>query len=306
MSLYKKHRPQTPNELVGNTATVKAVGGLLKTGNFPSAVLFTGPSGCGKTTLARMVAQRGLQCDPSNVYELNSANMTGVDVVRDIARAAETRALVGRGKVWILDEVHMLTKAAQEALLKLLEDGPEGVWFMLCTTNPDKLIAAIKTRCTELKVAAVKAADMLALLKRVVAAEGFTFSDKELDQIVAVADGSPRAALVTLEKAAAVQGADRVDIIGRGDVDPNNFEFYRSLGGKSWPDVTAHLKRYKEEEMDPEAVRRILLGIARAGLANKPDAFAALVIDVFQFPFYDSGEPGLYGAAFKVWSARSK
>ena len=151
--LYKKYRPDGYGDLVGQAPAVKVLRGLLKKG-LPHAMLLTGPSGCGKTTVARIIKNK-LQCQDSDFVELNSASDRGIDVIRGIDGRMRLGGLLGGPRIWLFDECHRLTKDAQEAMLKYLEDTPSHVYFLLATTEPDKLITAIRTRCTEVRFAAI-------------------------------------------------------------------------------------------------------------------------------------------------------
>ena len=149
-SLAVKYRPKRLADFLGNTETVQALRALMEREEMPHTILFTGPSGTGKTTLARIVARR-LQCSEHDLQELNTADFRGIDTIRDVVRNMALCPMSGSCRVWILDEVHQLSKDAQHALLKALEDTPKHVYFLLATTDPAKLLPTIRTRCVTFK-----------------------------------------------------------------------------------------------------------------------------------------------------------
>ena len=305
LSFYHKYRPQKPGDMFGNKTTLKLIGQLLKKG-LPQALLLTGPSGCGKTTIARMIATGGLQCAPTEFNEFNSASFNGIDSIRGVMQRCETLPLFGPVKVFMYDEAHMITRPAQEAMLKMLEDSPPWVYHIIVTTAPDKLSAAIHTRCTEIKVIPLRSPEMMELLQYVCKEEGLKFTKEELTAIVNISDGSPRAALVTLEKVCTLEGVARMEVIGKPANEDGVWQLYDSMRKRDWLKVVSALVSLKEQDSEPESLRWAMLGIARAMLAKGPDAHAARVISVFKFNFYDSKEPGLYGAAFDVWYANNR
>ena len=220
-SLYTKYRPQTFEQVVGQTHVVETLKRAVLEGRTSHAYLFCGPRGTGKTTMARILA-KALMCEKGpgalpdgtcdqcqliaagehpDVIELDAASRTGVDNVREeiISRVnyAPTR---GRCKVYIIDEVHMLTTAAFNALLKTLEEPPEHVVFIMCTTDPQKILATILSRVQRFDFHAIAADEMQAHLAYVCSQEGFTYDDAALELIVRHARGGMRDALTSLEQ----------------------------------------------------------------------------------------------------------
>lgn len=305
MSLYHKYRPTRPNEMFGNKTSLALIGKMLKKG-MPRALLLTGPSGCGKTTIARMIATGGLGCNENEFNEFNSASFNGIDTIRGVMARCDARPLFGDTKVFLYDEAHMISKPAQEAMLKMLEEGPDWVYHIICTTAPEKLCAAIHTRCTEIKVNSLRAAEMTELLQHVCKCEGIKCTKEEFNAIIAVSDGSPRAALVNLEKLSLMEGAMRIDAVGKPESSDGVWQLYDRMRKRDWTHVVEALVALKDQESEPESIRWAMLGIARGQLAKAADVHAARVISTFKFPFYDSKEPGLYEAAFNVWVSNNK
>ena len=234
MSLYQKIRPPDFDQIVGNTVTVKALRGWCR--NAPAdrnhALLFEGPVGCGKTTLARIVAGV-IGADAMSLQEKNAANTRGIDTVREIVNSIAIKAISGKPKVIIFDESHQLTNAAQEGLLKDLEDYPDDVYFIFCTTAPENLTRAIRSRCTRFPVQALVEREIHGLLQTVCARPDVRFdvSNDILKAIAHMSNGLPRNAVVTLEKCMLLDDElDMFDSIVAGtDADPHIFELCKIL-----------------------------------------------------------------------------
>jgi DNA polymerase-3 subunit gamma/tau len=161
--------------------------------------LLIGPSGCGKTTIARII-KRELGCSDFEYSEINAADKRGIDFIREIILDCGFLPLFGRVKLLVLDEVHQLTTEAQNALLKVLEDTPEHVYFVLCTTEPENIIETIKTRCATYRVNPLPHPEIRGLLDWVCKEEKKKVRDELLEAISKVCNGSLRQALVLLDQ----------------------------------------------------------------------------------------------------------
>jgi DNA polymerase III subunit gamma/tau len=198
MSLYNKYRPQSFGEVIGLHQTLAASFLQTKIGNghLPQAILFSGPTGTGKTTLARITAA-GLNChrfDPcgtcdsckailekDNYTLIDAAVDTGVDGMREVLEKLSLPSLILRKKIVIFDEMHRLSKAAQEALLTTVENPPNNVWIFFCTTEPGKVITTLKTRCVNIALELPNRHEILSYLERIAKLEGSSFSKQEID-----------------------------------------------------------------------------------------------------------------------------
>ena len=229
-SLYTKYRPQTFEQVVGQKHVVETLKRAVVEGRTSHAYLFCGPRGTGKTTMARLLA-KALMCEKGpgqlpdgtceqcrliaagehpDVAELDAASRTGVDNVREeILSRVNYAPTLGRCKVYIIDEVHMLTPAAFNALLKTIEEPPEHVVFIMCTTDPQKILATILSRVQRFDFHSIGNDEMQAHLAYVCGEEGFTYDDAALELVVRHARGGMRDALTSLEQ---------LSVFGNGNV----------------------------------------------------------------------------------------
>lgn len=307
--LYKRYRPKTLRELVGQDKAIRSFEKMMAQGQVPHAILLTGPSGVGKTTIARILKTQ-LRCADNDFFERNCADFRGVDDIREMRRHVNLSPLGGRCRLWLIDECHKLTNDAQNALLKLLEDTPTHIYYVLCTTEPQKLIKTIHTRCTLLKLEAIKSEDLLGLCKEIATKEEMKVSKDVLEELVEAAEGSARKALVMLEQVGILDDTkDQLRAISSIAFNKDKtIELARTLlfGNGNWNEIAALLRAVAEE--DAEGIRYCILGYARAILVGKDDkspnpkfaAKAHMVIDLFSRNFYDSKHAGLAAACWEA------
>lgn len=299
MSLYRKYRPQTFDEMIGNESEIDAFRKILEKENRPHTYLFTGPSGCGKTTLARIAASK-LGADELSISEINSADNRGIDTAREIIQQMRYVPAGSGLRIYIIDELHMTSKDWQNAMLKPLEDTPDHVYFFLCTTNPEKLAAAFKNRCTQVAVVAQDNEALYRYMRRIAKKEGLEVPKDIIRDIAENCDGSPRRALVLLEKVSEVDDERAMkDIITIGpEAEKETIELCRALIGKyNWKQVAEILTGLKKE--DPEKVRRAVMGYMNSVLLKKANNQAAMTLECFSEPLYNTGFPGLTLACYQ-------
>lgn len=313
--LYKKHRPQRLADVVGQPEACRGLWNALKAGRLEHTCLFSGPSGTGKTTLIRIL-QRLLKCSDRDYVEINTANFRGIDTVRQIQTQMNLQPMAGSVRIFAIDECHKLSNDAQNAILKMLEDTPEHVYFMLATTDPHKLLKAVLTRCREFKLKAVDEKEIYKVLKAICAKEQFTHvPDRLLIKIAQGSDGSVRKGVVILDAVSKEETEQAmVQQIQITTVDEDlayrlGFELMWPRNG--WNGIAEILRSMKDE--DPEGVRHMVLAFARNQLIGKdgkppnPKNFgrACAVINFFGTHFYDSKQAGLAFACFNVMHTKS-
>jgi DNA polymerase-3 subunit gamma/tau len=197
--LYRKYRPFDWSDLIGQESVVNVLESSIKTGNIAHAYLFAGTRGTGKTTVARIFA-RALEVSDNDVYEIDAASNRGIDDIRDIRDGVHVLPFESKYKVYIIDEVHMLTKEAFNALLKTLEEPPHHVIFILATTETDKIPETVVSRCQVFTFKTPNRESLQILVNKVAKKEGFTLDAGVADLLALLGDGSFRDTLGTLQK----------------------------------------------------------------------------------------------------------
>jgi len=302
MPLHIDYRPKTLDEFIGNDAVKKSLKSIFeREKDRPHSYLFSGPSGCGKTTLGRILANM-LGCSEMDFHEYNMSNMRGIDTVREITQNCHYSGLASRTKIYLLDEVHRQTPDAQNAILKVLEDTPSHVYFILCTTEPEKLIKTILTRCTTYNVKPLTDVQMKKLITWVLNKEKISdFFPSVEKEIISISEGCPRQALVILDQVIDVldeQKALEVVVaisIGEAEV----IDICRGIiSGVSWGDLKEKV-RIVLQNTEPEKVRYAILGYFSAVLLNsKKHDRASEIIDMFSENTYYSGKAGIVNAIY--------
>lgn len=211
-ALYRKYRPSTFGEVRDQDHIVTVLEGAIQKETIPHAILFSGTRGTGKTTLARIFAS-AIGTAEHDLYEIDAASNRGIDDIRELKEAVHTMPYESKFKVYIVDEVHMLTKEAFNALLKTLEEPPAHVIFILATTEEEKLLDTILSRCQVFRFNSPSRAVLQELAIDVSKQEGFTMSPEAADLVALAADGSFRDALGIIQKVILASG----DKIGDAD-----------------------------------------------------------------------------------------
>lgn len=310
--LARKYRPQTFRQLIGQDAMVQTLGNAIKRDRLAHAFLMTGVRGVGKTSTARLIAkalncvgpdgQGGPtidpcgQCEPCraiaegrhiDVIEMDAASHTGVDDVREIIEASRYAAVAARFKIYIIDEVHMLSKNAFNALLKTLEEPPAHVKFLFATTEVNKVPITVLSRCQRFDLRRIPAEKLAEHFAKVCAAEGVTAESEALALIARAAEGSARDGLSILDQAIAHAGlegggvsAEAVrQMLGLSDRGAVRDLFGLLLGGDAGG-ALASLRRQYDHGVDPVSVLRALMemvhGVTLAKVGGADDPAQAL------------------------------
>jgi DNA polymerase III gamma/tau subunit len=199
IALYRKYRPEHFRDVIGQDHIVKAISGALEAGKVAHAYLLSGPRGTGKTTIARIIAT-SLGTSVNDIYEMDAASNRGIDDVREIRESVRTIPFDSKYKIYILDEVHMFTKDAWNALLKTIEEPPKHVIFILATTELEKVPETIISRCQTFTFKKPTDAILAEVVTRVAKQEGYTLEEGGASLIALLAGGAFRDALGTLQK----------------------------------------------------------------------------------------------------------
>jgi len=307
--LARKYRPQTFAELIGQDAMVKTLANAIERGRIAHAFLLTGVRGVGKTSTARLVAkalncvgpdgQGGPTIDPCgvcepcraiaegrhiDVIEMDAASHTGVDDVREIIEAVRYSAVSARYKIYIIDEVHMLSKSAFNALLKTLEEPPAHVKFLFATTEVNKVPVTVLSRCQRFDLRRIPAEKLAEHFSHVARAEGVDVEEEALQAIARAAEGSARDGLSILDQAIAhgegsVTAEQVRDMLGQADRGRIRRLLETLLGGDT-ASTLAQLDEAHSLGIDPGSLLRGLMESLHAVTRAKAGAKADLLQSV--------------------------
>ena len=322
-ALYRKYRPQIFEDVVGQEHIERTIKNAIEQDKVSHAYLFTGPRGTGKTTTARLLAKALLcECGPTSepdgtcddcvmiangehpdVYELDAASRTGVENVREeiIGRVqfAPTR---GRYKIYIIDEVHMLSTAAFNALLKTLEEPPSHVVFILATTDPQKVPETIHSRCQRFDFRRISAESIVSRLGAICVSEDVEFEGEALDLIAHRAEGGMRNALTSLEQLIAFgEGKVTMEVAERllGSIDTNDLaEIVRAIGTRDVASCFRWTAEYVETGADlAQFARDLAEHMRNMYVLSLAGAMLGYTVLSSESP-YEAAEQGVFIKAF--------
>lgn len=299
------YRPKTFNEVIGQKEVVESIKSILQQKEIPHAFLFVGDSGLGKTTMARIIANI-IGGGNNEILEINVANANGVDYFRHLEETAKYAPLIGNNKIYILDEVHQMTKESQNMLLKLLEEPPKHVYFCLCTTEISKLIPTLRNRCNIYTLKPLSNKDIELLLKQVIKDEDLNLSEDILNLLIYKAEGCPRKALVMLNQVRSVDDFESATklLADELDAEADIIDLCRLIIKRpktQWKDI---VKIFEALNLEPETIRITIAGYLAACLKKAGDpSFHAEKLELFLSPLtFGSQKSELIFLIYKSWN----
>jgi DNA polymerase-3 subunit gamma/tau len=291
--LCTAYRPQTFSDVLGQRTVIKGIVSAIKSENRSHCYLFQGESGCGKTTVARIFAM-ALNCekldnngDPccecatcksisSDTYpdfhEIDGGNAGGKDDMGRIQQDLRASPMFGNTKLYLIDEAHRLTSAAQSALFKGTEDMPKGIYIILCSTEPNKILTALRNRCEEHSFGRLSTEDIKYLVETVGVFESFYPSKKVLEAIISISQGRPRNALKALQKVINLPNETDDNIVDAlSFVDEERKEIIELCRALTFRDIgwKKLMSLYKSIDTEPEGIRIALAGWLRTLLEKE-------------------------------------
>ena len=299
-SLYLTYRPQTFAEVAGQKTIVRTLQNALKNDKIGHSYLFAGPRGTGKTTMARLFAKAinceegiGHQCchcsnceaiansSHPDVIEIDAASNNGVEQVRDLIDRVKYAPIKGRMKIYIIDEVHMMSTGAFNALLKTLEEPPDDVVFILCTTEPHKILPTILSRCQRYDFSKVGEEDMKQKLIEVLNEEHSEYEEAGIDEIISLADGGMRDALSILDQVLAysdnkLKERDVLDLFGLASVS-EKIALIESIKNKNVADLKRKCDAFAAGGIDLKRLTSDLIDLGKDGLIYASTQDASLI-----------------------------
>lgn len=300
-ALYRTYRPSTFEEVAGQKHIVKTLKNALATNKIAHAYLFCGPRGTGKTSMAKLLAKAlnceeglGHQCNHCSnclavsdgshpdVIEIDAASNNGVDEVRDLIEKVKYSPIKGRYKVYIIDEVHMMTSGAFNALLKTLEEPPAHVVFILATTEAHKVLPTIVSRCQRYDFSKVDDEDIVKRLKEIFAKENITYEEDALKSITTLADGGVRDALSIADQVIAYSGSnisekDVEDLFGLASVE-EKVDFLNNINEQNTKYVLEKMNKFIEAGVDIKRLTTDMLDILKDVIIYKNTNDVSLLV----------------------------
>ena len=285
-ALYRTYRPSTFEEVAGQQHIVKTLKNALKTNKIAHAYLFAGPRGTGKTTMAKLLAKAlncdegiGCQCNECknckaiidgshpDVLEIDAASNRGINEIKDLIEKVKYACILGRYKVYIIDEVHMMTTEAFNALLKTLEEPPEHVIFILATTEPHKILPTILSRCQRYDFTKVSDEDIKERIKTILELEKIKYNEEAVNTIISLADGGMRDALSILDQVLAYSGntLNEEDILSIFALESKEEKIglIKSIATNNVSDVLSRLNNYIQKGSDIKRLTNDILVILK-------------------------------------------
>jgi len=292
--LELKYRPLSFDELIGWETEKKSLLTMIKT---KRTFLLYGPRGCGKTTIGRLIAYE-LDIDDIDITEIDAASNTGVDDARTIKTNASFYPLKGENKIYIIDEVHRLSGNAFDALLKTIEEPPQHCYFVLCSSEIDKIPATIKSRCAKYEVKPLNQRDSSILLNWICREEKLNITENIIQSIIDKGEGIPREMIISLDMIKEIKDEqEAISLLYSKENKEITDLCWALLNKDPWNKICSILKELKEE---PEQIRYSILGIMNSILLKdtKQQEKAAMIMLNFMDSFMYTKRAGLTLACY--------
>ncbi len=305
-SLHDKYRPSSFEDVVGQSEVVKSIVPAIDKDR-SQAFLLSGPSGCGKTTLARLAAHHA-GCDANNIISVDAATHTGIDNIRDIQEMLRYKPMNEiTGRAIIIDECHMLSKAAWNALLAVVEEPPPWILWFFCTTEPSKVPVTIKTRCMAYTVKSLTEKDLATLCSTVCKAENIKTLPEIIELIISKANGSARQMLVNLATCQEAMSRKEAALLLQAQIENDSLlDLCRFVVKKqgSWQALMTRVSAV--DPQNAEGIRIMLVNYIAAALKasqnEKDTVFFLQLLDKVSTPYTSSDNMApLYLSLGNIW-----
>ena len=310
MPLQVDYRPQTFDEMLGNLATIESLKSIYfsRESDFPHAVLLQGPKGSGKTTTARIIAGL-LKCCGSDLVQIDGGDVKA-ETVRQIKEQCRYKPIMGKSRVWILEEAHMCGQGGgteknipQNNLLTLIEEPPKHAYFILCTTDPQRLVGTLRDRCHTFEFKYLSMSETVQLLDRTLKQENISdIPANIIRKIAETSEGCPREALRILDQIIDMP-VDRMErAISSFNYDEQQVSdlCQALLNRQGWNRIRLIVK--KMDLSNPENSRRGVVGYMAKVVMGGDNPTAALIYEAFREPLFNTGKPGFEFACYQAAS----